>query len=229
MEKLNLITETNFNEIETLCEDLFAEDKTTVIGKTWYIVGRFIQCEIKNRNGRKYPLYIMEREVERYNKDWISQNRALGELGHPEGPTVNLDRASHQFLSLYKEGNDFIGKAKILTNQEHGKKVAGFLADGIKLGISTRGMGSLRNINGTDEVQSDYFLATAGDIVLDPSAPNAFVRGIYENKTWIREGNSWIECYVEEIKKNLDIKCNEEMILNSFNKYMELLKYGPVK
>ncbi len=217
--KVHLITETNFSDISTLSEDTLLEDGVSV-GKTWFIVGPFIQCEVKNRNGRIYPIHIMEREVARYNKEWISENRALGELGHPNGPTVNLDRASHQFLSLQREGNDYIGKAKILTNQEHGKKVAGFLADGIKLGISTRGMGSLRNVNGTDQVQNDYFLATAGDIVLDPSAPNAFVRGIYETKEWIYAGG---EQFIEVVKKDLDKKLDESKILAAFNKFMKTI------
>ena len=221
--KGELITESNFEDFQTLSEDVLTEDGSTVIGKNWYITGPFIQCEIKNRNGRRYPMYIMEREVDRYNKDFISQHRALGEMGHPEGPTINLDRVSHQFLDLHKEGNNFVGRAKILTNQEHGRKVAGFLMDGIKLGISTRGMGSLRSVGGVDEVQNDYFLATAGDIVLDPSAPNAFVRGMYENKEWIYSGGTLVECFLQETKKKLDRKLDESVILDAFNRFMKTI------
>lgn len=223
--KGQLITETKviFDEIQALTEDILTEDGTSSLGKNWYITGPFIECEVKNRNGRKYPMYIMEREVARYNKDFISQRRAIGEMSHPQGPTINLDRASHLFTDLHKEGNTFYGKAKILEDQEHGRKVAGFLKEGIKLGISTRGMGSLRNINGVDEVQNDYFLATAGDIVLDPSAPHAFVQGIYENREWIYSGGTLVECFLEHTKKELDKKLDEQKILDSFNKFMKLI------
>lgn len=221
---LKLITETNFENISSKQEDDLVITEGTSEGytvKNWYITGIFLQGNLKNKNGRVYPIDLLEREVSRYNKDFISQNRALGELGHPNGPAVNLDRASHQFLDLHRDGNNFIGKAKILQTQEHGKKVAGFLSEGIKLGISSRGMGSIRNVGGVDQVQSDYFLATAGDIVLDPSAPSAFVNGIYEGKEWIWNNGLLVEHFLEQTKHDLDKKYDETKILNAFETFMK--------
>lgn len=220
---LKLITETNFTDVKTVLEDILTEDQTTIVGKCWYITGPFLQGNIKNKNGRIYPVEILEKEVSRYNREFINQNRALGELGHPQGPTINLDRVSHQFIDLHREGNDFVGKAKILSSQEHGKKVAGFLSEGIKLGISSRGMGSLRNVNGIDQVQNDYFLATAGDIVLDPSAPNAFVNGIYEKAEWVWDNGILVERFIQNTKNELDKKLDEEKILVAFDQF---LKFG---
>jgi hypothetical protein len=221
---LKLITETNFEDITTKQEEdmILAEGSTEPFAvKNWYITGIFLQGNLKNKNGRVYPIELLEREVTRYNRDFISQKRALGELGHPEGPTVNLDRASHQFLDLHRDGSNFIGKAKILSTQEHGRKVAGFLSEGIKLGISSRGMGSIRNVNGVDQVQNDYFLATAGDIVLDPSAPSAFVNGIYEGKEWVWNNGLLVEHFLTNTKKELDKKFDESKILEAFNQFMK--------
>ena len=145
--------------------------------KNYKIKGIFMQADIKNRNGRIYPQEVLEKEVRRYNKDQINNNRAYGELGHPEGPTINLERASHMITKLYPDGKNFIGEAKVLSTPM-GKIVENLLDDGAKLGVSSRGMGSLNQKNGANYVRDDFYLATAADIVADPSAPNAFVQGI---------------------------------------------------
>lgn len=149
-------------------------------GKDHYITGVFMQAERKNRNGRVYPYGVLSNEVDRYNREYVNKNRALGELGHPDSPTINLDRVSHMITKLYPDGNNFIGKAKILDTP-NGKIVKTLLDGGAELGVSTRGVGSLKPANGFQLVQDDFRLATAADIVADPSAPDAFVRGIMEN------------------------------------------------
>ena len=166
---MKLITE-QIEEVKFLTEDNNGK-------KTHYIQGVFLQGEIKNRNGRVYPIDILEREVGRYTTENISKNRALGELGHPEGPTVNLDRASHKIESLVREGNNYIGKAKLLDTPM-GQIAKSLLDEGVSLGVSSRGVGSLREMGGANYVRDDYQLATAADIVADPSAPDAFVEGI---------------------------------------------------
>ena len=154
--------------------------------KSLFIEGIFLQSETLNRNKRTYPRNILEREVRRYKKDYVKENRAFGELGHPEGPTINLDRVSHMITEIRRSGDDFIGKAKILKTTPSGKIVEGLLKEGAKLGVSSRGMGSLEEqSDGTKLVKDDFHLATAADIVADPSAPNAFVQGIMEGKEWI--------------------------------------------
>ena len=156
--------------------------------KTLYIQGPFLQTEQQNRNGRVYRLNVMEREVKRYTDEHISKGRALGELGHPDGPTINLDRVSHKIVSLEQKGNDFIGKAQILSTPM-GKIAESLLKEGVCLGVSSRGIGSLRPTKeGYSEVGEDFMLATAADIVADPSAPDAFVQGIMEGKEWVWEG-----------------------------------------
>ena len=152
--------------------------------KSLYIKGIFMQSEVTNRNGRRYPGQILEREVGRYVKDNVEKNRAWGELGHPAGPTINLDRASHRITSLVKEGNNFMGKAKI-SSTPIGDIVKGLIKDGGNLGVSSRGMGSLKQGHGVNEVQGDFHLATPADIVADPSAPDAYVDGIMEGKEWV--------------------------------------------
>jgi len=152
--------------------------------KTMYIVGPFIQTEQKNRNGRMYKCESVAREVIRYNEQYVNKNRALGELGHPEGPSINLDRVSHRIVSLTQEGNDFHGKAMIL-NTPMGTIARNLIESGVQLGVSTRGMGSIAEVNGVHVVQDDFYLATAADIVADPSAPDAFVNGIMEGVDWI--------------------------------------------
>jgi len=156
--------------------------------KNLYIQGVFLQSECVNRNGRMYPFQIMEREVKRYNENYVQKGRALGELGHPDGPTVNLDRVSHKIVSLEQKGNNWVGKAQILSTPM-GNIAQALLGDGVCLGVSSRGIGSLReNTKGYKEVGEDFMLATAADIVADPSAPDAFVQGIMEGKEWVWEG-----------------------------------------
>ena len=156
--------------------------------KNLFIKGVFLQSEMVNRNGRLYPFNIMEKEVNRYNKDYVQKGRALGELGHPDGPTVNLDRVSHKITDLRQEGKNFVGKAQILSTPM-GKIAESLLKDGVTLGVSSRGIGSLRdNTKGYKEVGEDFMLATAADIVADPSAPDAFVQGIMEGKEWVWDG-----------------------------------------
>jgi len=158
---------------------------TEANGKELYIEGVFLQADLKNRNGRLYPGAIMEKEVKRYTTEYIDKKRAFGELGHPEGPTINLDRVSHMITQLRQEGNNYIGKAKI-TDTPHGNIVKSLIKEGAQLGVSSRGMGTLKaNKKGIQEVQGDFYLATAADIVADPSAPDAFVNGIMEGKEWI--------------------------------------------
>ena len=153
--------------------------------KALHIEGVFMQGDIKNKNGRMYPKEILEKEVKRYNKEYIDKNRAYGELGHPQGPTINLERVSHMITQLQPDGSNFVGKAKIMTETPYGKIVESLINEGAQLGVSSRGMGSLKDKGGVAEVQKDFYLATAADIVADPSAPNAFVNGIMESKEWV--------------------------------------------
>ena len=169
-------------------------------GKDMKIKGVFMQAETKNRNGRVYPLDVLQKEVARYNKELVETKRAFGELGHPEGPTVNLDRVSHMIEELVPEGNNIIGKAKILDTP-NGKIVKELLNAGAKLGVSSRGMGTLEKKGQTNYVKDDFYLATAGDIVADPSAPKAFVEGIMEGKEWIWDNGILREAEVAKIHR----------------------------
>ena len=171
--------------------------------KTFYIKGPFLQGDIKNRNGRIYESRVLAKEVARYNDAFISKNRALGELGHPDGPTINLDRVSHNITELYQDGSNFIGKAKIL-NTPMGKIASGLLGDGVTLGVSSRGMGSLVQREGANYVGEDFHLATAADIVADPSAPDAFVQGIMEGKEWVWDNGLLKECEIAQVKQTID-------------------------
>ena len=190
------------------------------------IRGPFLQAETVNRNGRMYPMSIMEREVTRYNEQYVQKGRALGELGHPDGPTVNLDRVSHKITELYRDGNNFIGKAQILSTPM-GKIVESLLKDGVCLGVSSRGIGSLRENNkGYKEVGEGFMLATAADIVADPSAPDAFVQGIMEGVEWIYDAsrNDWlIENTKKQIDKLVDHRILEEYKLSVFNEFLNSL------
>jgi len=170
--------------------------------KEYKIKGIFLQSEVKNRNGRVYPKDVLEREVLRYNREFINKNRAFGELGHPDGPTVNLERVSHMVKKLYPEGNNFIGEAKIMDTP-YGKIVKGLIDEGAQLGVSSRGMGSLIQRNGTNYVKDDFYLATAADIVADPSAPDAFVEGIMENKEWVWDNGMLKEVNIEAWKNEI--------------------------
>ena len=188
--------------------------------KTFYIQGPFLQGDIKNRNGRIYESAILAKEVKRYNEAYIDKNRAMGELGHPDGPTVNLDRVSHKIESLVQDGSNFIGKAKILETPM-GRIAGALLNDGVTLGVSSRGMGSLQEKNGAKYVGEDFMLATAADIVADPSAPDAFVQGIMEGKEWVWDNGLLKECQVARAKERLDNTHNlEEEILNTFNQFL---------
>ena len=174
-------------------------------GKNYKIKGIFLQADIKNRNGRVYPMEILEKEVSRYNKKFINENRAYGELGHPEGPTVNLERVSHMGTELYPDGKNFVGEAKIMETPM-GKIVKNIMNEGGKLGVSSRGMGSLNQKNGANYVRDDFYLATAADIVADPSAPNAFVEGIMEGKEWVWNNGALIESELVELRRKFDVK-----------------------
>ena len=171
--------------------------------KNYKIKGIFLQGDIKNRNGRVYPVEVLEKEVNRYSKEFIDENRAYGELGHPEGPTVNLERVSHMVTSLKKDGKNFVGEAKIMSTPM-GKIVSNIMDDGGKLAVSSRGMGSLQQKNGANYVNKDFYLATAADIVADPSAPQAFVQGIMEGKEWIWNNGILKEVDVAEIQEDIE-------------------------
>ena len=180
-------------------------------GKNYKIRGIFMQADIKNRNGRIYPMEVLDEEVKKYNKNFIEQKRAFGELGHPDGPTVNLERVSHMITSLKPDGKNFIGEAKIMDTPM-GKIVKNLMDEGAKLGVSSRGMGSLRQKGGANVVSDDFYLATAADIVADPSAPNAFVEGIMEGKEWVWNNGALVEAHVADLKKKFDVKKHQRQV-----------------
>ena len=194
---MKLISEHFSDDVEYITEQ--KEDGK----KNYKLKGVFLQAEIKNRNGRVYPFEVLNKEIDRYNKEFIEQNRAYGELGHPDGPTVNLDKVSHMVTSLKPEGKDFIGEAKVMSTPM-GEIVKNIMDDGGKLAVSSRGMGSLTKKNGANYVNDDFYLATAADIVADPSAPNAFVEGIMEGKEWIWNNGLLQEQEVAEIKNEME-------------------------
>jgi hypothetical protein len=216
--KMKLIRE-EIEKVEVLTEGTGKNQKL-------YIQGPFLQAECVNRNGRMYPFSIMEREVKRYSEQYVQKGRALGELGHPDGPTVNLDRVSHKIVSLTCEGNNWIGKAQILSTPM-GKIAESLLKDGVTLGVSSRGIGSLReNTKGYKEVGEDFMLATAADIVADPSAPDAFVQGIMEGVEWVWN-NGILEQKVEKFEKKVNTYVDqgilEEYKLSLFNEFLNSL------
>ena len=192
---MKLITE-QIENVEILVEERNGK-------KSLYIEGVFLQGDITNRNGRRYPMDTLRKEVDRYNKTFIESSRALGELGHPDGPTVNLDRVSHRIISLREDGTNFIGKAKIL-NTPMGKIAQSLLDEGVKLGVSSRGIGSLVKQEGCNIVGDDFMLATAADIVADPSAPDAFVEGIMEGREWVWDGGKLREQRVARYKRSIN-------------------------
>ena len=205
---------------------LIEEDKET--GKKNYnIEGVFLQSEIKNRNGRVYPVEILDKEVKRYVKENVKKNRAYGELGHPDSPTINLDRVSHMIKSLKLEGKDFVGKGKIMDTP-YGKIVKSLIDEGASLGVSSRGMGSLKTTkDGTSEVQKDFMLATAADIVADPSAPDAFVRGVMEGKEWMFVDGKFVEQDIDAVKSSITKATRsqlEEAKLFAFAKFLKAIK-----
>ena len=193
--------------------------------KEYFIEGPFMQAEIKNRNGRVYTEKVMKKEVNRYVKEFVEKDRAFGELGHPEGPTINLDKVSHMITKLEEDGNNFMGRAKILSTP-NGEIVKNLINDGAKLGVSSRGLGSLEQKNGAQYVKDDFQLATAADIVADPSAPEAFVEGIMEGVEWVYENNILKAVEVEKMRDDLrTTKLNklEEVKLNVWKKFVENL------
>lgn len=210
---MKLITEIN--------EDIkYIKENTGNGDKAYFIEGVFMQASVKNRNGRVYPQGILVNECKRYIKEYVDKGRALGELNHPTGPTVNLDRVSHIVKELHEDGNTIYGKAKIMDTPM-GRIVKNLIEEGAQLGVSTRGMGSLKTKNGYQEVQEDFMLA-AVDIVADPSAPNAFVNGIMEGKEWIYENNSWSERNTEEARKIIKRSSGKNLnknIVSLFNQY----------
>ena len=212
---MKLITE-HTSDLEYIVEDK---------GKEQYIKGVFLQADVKNQNGRVYPYSILKREVKKYNKTYIKQGRALGELGHPMGPVINLDRVSHVIKELVEDGKNFVGKAKVMDTP-NGKIVKNFISEGVKLGVSSRGMGSLKaNKKGVNEVQGDFVLSTV-DIVADPSAPDAFVNGIMEGKEWVWENGVIKEQDIDAMKKtimNAKMKELDQKKLEVFHKFLQNL------
>jgi hypothetical protein len=220
---MRLISEQNFETVSPIIVEAKEGGK-----KEHFIEGIFLQGAITNRNGRSYPSHVLEKEVGRYNEEFIKTSRAYGELGHPDGPTINLERVSHMIKSLTKEGNDYIGKAKILDTP-YGKIVKSLIDEGAQLGVSSRGMGTLKQTSeGINEVQDDFLLATAGDIVADPSAPNAFVNGVMEGVDWIYDAasHSWrSQQIIEDIRKQgqTNFKELQEKKIAAFAAFMNSL------
>ena len=216
METVKLFSEA-VEEVEYICEQKENGDKN------YKIKGIFMQADVKNRNGRVYPMEVLEREVAKYNKKFVNEKRAFGELGHPEGPTVNLERVSHMITSLKPDGKNFIGEAKIMSTPM-GEIVKNLMDEGAKLGVSSRGMGSLVQKNGANYVRDDFYLATAADIVADPSAPNAFVEGIMEGKEWVWNHGALVEAHVAELKKEFDVKQRQRKAKQEALEFAKFLK-----
>ena len=218
---MKLITEMLESDVEFITEA--KEDG----GKNYFIEGVFMQGNIKNRNGRMYPMETLMKEVKRYNKEYVEQNRAYGELGHPQGPTINLERVSHMIKELHQDGNNVRGKAKIMTETPMGKIVKNLMDEGAKLGVSSRGMGTLKpGKNGTNMVQNDFQLATAADIVADPSAPEVFVEGIMEGVEWLQIDDRWVPQYIEKTQQEIKAASRanlQEAKFNAFKKFLEQL------
>ena len=213
---VKLISE-EIQDVEYICEQ--KEDGK----KNYKIKGIFMQADIKNRNGRVYPMEVLNKEVERYNKQYVNEKRAFGELGHPEGPTVNLDKVSHMITKLYPDGKNFIGEAKIMSTPM-GEIVKTLMDEGAKLGVSSRGMGSLDQKNGANYVRNDFYLATAADIVADPSAPNAFVQGIMEGKEWVWNNGSLVEAELERAKKRINERVRKRQANENALEFIRFLK-----
>lgn len=216
---MKLIKELN-EQIEFLTEEVDGK-------KNFFIEGVFLQADIVNRNRRLYPKRIMEKEIERYNKELVETNRALGEMNHPPGPTINLDRVSHRIVSLKEQGNNYIGKAKIL-NTPMGQIARNLIEEGCKIGVSSRGLGSIiQNEEGVSIVQEDFMLATAADIVADPSAPDAFVDGLMENVEWICESGIWKQIQIEKAQQTIKEASKEnlwETKILVFEKFLKNLR-----
>ena len=216
METLKLISE-EISEVEYITEQKDGGKKD------YKIKGVFMESDVKNRNGRVYPQEILAKEVVRYNKEFINQKRAFGELGHPEGPTVNLERASHMITALYPDGKSFVGEAKILSTPM-GEIVKSLIDEGAKLGVSSRGMGSLEQKNGAHYVRNDFYLATAADIVSAPSAPNAFVEGIMEGKEWVWNHGALVEAELVRMKTRIERKTRTKHAKEDALEFAKFLK-----
>ena len=217
MNKVKLMSESTLQDVEYITEQ--NEDGK----KNYKIKGIFMQADIKNKNGRVYPMEILQKEVKRYNKEFINEKRAYGELGHPEGPTVNLERASHMITALYPDGKNFVGEAKVLSTPM-GNIVKSLMDEGAKLGVSSRGMGSLEQKNGANYVRDDFYLATAADIVSDPSAPSAFVEGIMEGKEWVWTHGELLEADLVEMKERINTKIRKKQALEQNIEFAKFLK-----
>ena len=217
MNKVKLMSESTLQDVEYITEQ--NEDGK----KNYKIKGVFMQADIKNKNGRVYPMEILQKEVKRYNKEFINEKRAYGELGHPEGPTVNLERASHMITALYPDGKNFIGEAKVLSTPM-GEIVKSLMDEGAKLGVSSRGMGSLEQKNGANYVRDDFYLATAADIVSDPSAPSAFVEGIMEGKEWVWTHGALLEADLVEMKERINTRIRKKQALEQNIEFAKFLK-----
>ena len=217
MNKVKLMSESTLQDVEYITEQ--NEDGK----KNYKIKGVFMQADIKNKNGRVYPMEILQKEVKRYNKEFINEKRAYGELGHPEGPTVNLERASHMITALYPDGKNFIGEAKVLSTPM-GEIVKSLMDEGAKLGVSSRGMGSLEQKNGANYVRDDFYLATAADIVSDPSAPSAFVEGIMEGKEWVWTHGALLEADLVEMKERINARIRKKQALEQNIEFAKFLK-----
>jgi len=226
---LRLITET-IHDVRTL-----VEEQETHQGRksAYFIEGIFMQGDVRNQNGRIYPSDTLDREMQRYQKEYIDRKRAFGELGHPDSPTVNLDRVSHMITQMRREGKNFVGKAKIMSETPMGKIVKALIDEGGELGVSTRGLGSLVDTNDGMLVQDDFFLSTV-DIVADPSAPEAFVRGIMEGKAWVWDSGVYRECALDAVVQTLDAahkptvstETRQGVFVESFNQYLNALRRG---
>jgi hypothetical protein len=214
---MKLIRE-DIEEVKVILEEDASSGK-----KSYFIEGVLCQAEKLNKNGRVYPIKTLKNEIDRYNTEYVSKNRAFGELGHPSNPSINLDRVSHIITKMYQDGNNFIGRAKIVDTPM-GNIVKGLLDGGATLGVSSRGVGTLRPYNGYQLVQDDFKLATAADIVADPSAPDAFVKGIMEGVDWFFDGNEWKAAEISEnVKKNMKTLSKrqvEETALKIFEGYI---------
>ena len=217
MNKVKLMSDSTLQDVEYITEQ--NEDGK----KNYKIKGVFMQADIKNKNGRVYPMEILQKEVKRYNKEFINEKRAYGELGHPEGPTVNLERASHMITALYPDGKNFIGEAKVLSTPM-GEIVKSLMDEGAKLGVSSRGMGSLEQKNGANYVRDDFYLATAADIVSDPSAPSAFVEGIMEGKEWVWTHGALLEADLVEMKERINTRIRKKQALEQNIEFAKFLK-----
>ena len=217
MNKVKLMSESTLQDVEYITEQ--NEDGK----KNYKIKGIFMQADIKKKNGRVYPMEILQKEVKRYNKEFINEKRAYGELGHPEGPTVNLERASHMITALYPDGKNFVGEAKVLSTPM-GNIVKSLMDEGAKLGVSSRGMGSLEQKNGANYVRDDFYLATAADIVSDPSAPSAFVEGIMEGKEWVWTHGALLEADLVEMKERINTKIRKKQALEQNIEFAKFLK-----